>query len=39
MKKFYSIDPEKLDADHRHRFTKEEIVKKFKVLEVSMILT
>ncbi|KOB72819.1 Neuronal calcium sensor [Operophtera brumata] len=33
MKKFHSICPEKLVADQQHRFTKEEIVKKFDVLK------
>ncbi|XP_049877214.1 calcium and integrin-binding family member 2-like isoform X2 [Pectinophora gossypiella] len=33
MKKFYSIDPEKLKANPNHRFSKEDIIKKFHVLE------
>lgn len=35
MKKFYSIDPEKLQASHQHRFSKEDIINKFDVLKVS----
>ncbi|CAG5048800.1 unnamed protein product [Parnassius apollo] len=33
MKKFYSIDPGKVDADFHHRFEKEIILKKFDVLK------
>ncbi|XP_030030550.2 calcium and integrin-binding protein 1 [Manduca sexta] len=33
MKKFYSINPEKLKADYKHRFTREEILQKFDVLK------
>ncbi|XP_063626776.1 calcium and integrin-binding protein 1-like [Cydia splendana] len=32
MKKVYSIDPEKIKANYHHRFSKEEILKKFDVL-------
>ncbi|XP_041984618.1 calcium and integrin-binding protein 1-like [Aricia agestis] len=33
MKKFYSIDPDKIEADYAHRFPKDEIIKKFEVLK------
>ncbi|CAK1584336.1 unnamed protein product [Parnassius mnemosyne] len=33
MRKFYSIDPDKIDADFHHRFEKEMILKKFHVLQ------
>ncbi|KAH9643669.1 hypothetical protein HF086_006145 [Spodoptera exigua] len=33
MKKFYSIDPEKVKKDFHHRFNREEILTKFHVLE------
>lgn len=36
MKKFNSINPDKLKADYQHRFTKEEIVQKFDVLQVNV---
>ncbi|XP_072942671.1 calcium and integrin-binding protein 1-like [Epargyreus clarus] len=32
MKKFYSIDPEKLEANYHHRFPKQDLLKKFGVL-------
>ncbi|XP_028177585.1 calcium and integrin-binding protein 1-like [Ostrinia furnacalis] len=32
MKKFNSIDPEKLEADYHHRFPKEDIMNKFGAL-------
>ncbi|XP_004933496.1 calcium and integrin-binding protein 1-like isoform X1 [Bombyx mandarina] len=32
MKKFYSINPDKLEADYQYRFSKEDIVNKFEVL-------
>ncbi|KAG7301353.1 hypothetical protein JYU34_014289 [Plutella xylostella] len=32
MKKFYSMSPEKIDADFHHRFHKDEILAKFPVL-------
>ncbi|CAH2042221.1 unnamed protein product, partial [Iphiclides podalirius] len=33
MKKFYSIDPVRMDADYHHRFEKNLILKKFDVLQ------
>ncbi|XP_022835540.1 calcium and integrin-binding protein 1-like [Spodoptera litura] len=33
MKEFYSIDPEKVQEDFHHRFSKEEILTKFHVLQ------
>ncbi|XP_045777592.1 calcium and integrin-binding protein 1-like isoform X1 [Maniola jurtina] len=33
MKKFYSIDPGKIEKDYNHRFKKEDIIKKFHVLK------
>ncbi|XP_068620446.1 calcium and integrin-binding protein 1-like [Battus philenor] len=33
MKKFYSIDPDKIEADYHHRFAKDVIVDKFDVLQ------
>ncbi|XP_039759259.1 calcium and integrin-binding family member 2-like isoform X2 [Pararge aegeria] len=33
MKKFYSIDPEKIENDYNHRFKKEDIINKFHVLK------
>lgn len=35
MKKFYSIDPEKVTTDYYHRFGKDDILKAFGVLRVS----
>ncbi|KAJ0174219.1 hypothetical protein K1T71_010365 [Dendrolimus kikuchii] len=35
MKKFYSIDPEKLQADFYHRFSREQILNKFDVLKTN----
>lgn len=39
MKKFYSINPEKVQKDFHHRFSKEDILTKFPVLEVRNILS
>lgn len=33
MKKFYSIDPEKLQNNYHYRFSKSEIINKFPVLQ------
>ncbi|XP_026741542.1 calcium and integrin-binding protein 1-like [Trichoplusia ni] len=33
MKKFYSIDPDMINNNYHHRFSKEEIIKKFHVLK------
>lgn len=37
MKKFNSINPEKIENDFNHRFKKEDIINKFPVLRVSAI--
>lgn len=36
MKKFYSISPEKVQADYHHRFHKEDIMNKFGALRVRL---
>ncbi|XP_047520436.1 calcium and integrin-binding protein 1-like isoform X2 [Pieris napi] len=33
MKKFHSIDPEKVNANFSHRFSRQEIINKFEVLK------
>lgn len=37
MKKFYSIDPDKIRENYHHRFEKDVIIKKFDVLQASAI--
>lgn len=37
MKKFHSIDPQKLQNDPQYRFYKTEVIDKFPVLKVTLV--